>query len=141
MVSLSAISLASNIIDFIGFSWGLIKGTKEIYRSTKGTLDENERLEVVIRDLGRISKNLSRDTTGSTDSELAVKQLAEDCREDSAQLLAHLEKLKVRGQITIWKSLKSKFLSLMSKDEIDALKGRLEFYRSEINTNLILILQ
>jgi hypothetical protein len=141
MDPVTAIGLAASILNFVSFSWGLIKGTTEIYHSANGALEENERIEVVIRDLDRIAGDLGKGCTGSTSPELAVKELAEDCKEDSAKLLGLLKKLRVRGKVTIWKSLKAKFLTLMSKDELENLKERLDFYRSEVDTNLILILR
>ena len=141
MDPVTAVQLAAAVVDFTCLAWGLIRGTKNIYHSVNGTLGENERIEVVIRDLGRIARDLGRGTTGCTDPELAVKQLADDCKEESDKLLGLLKKLRIRGKITIWKSLKAKFLTLMSKEEIEELKQSLDYYRSEIKLNLILILQ
>jgi len=141
MDPVTAVQLTAAVIDFTCFAWGLIRGTKDIYHSVNGTLDENERIEVVIRDLDRIAGDLGRSTTGHLAPELAIKQLAEDCKEESVKLLGLLKKLRVRGKITIWKSLKAKFLTLMTKEEIEELKQSLDYYRSEIKLNLILVLQ
>jgi hypothetical protein len=143
MDPITALGLAANIIDFISFSWGIINGTAEIYRSANGALTENDRIGTVIGDLNRITEDLikGKSIQGQTTAERAIKELAEDCKDDSDALLKLLEKLKVQGRRTVWKSVKAKFKSLMSADEMDALKKRLQEYRSEITTNLVLILR
>ncbi|KAN0106730.1 hypothetical protein V8E51_009606 [Hyaloscypha variabilis] len=93
--------------------------------------------------MNRITEDLSKGKSiqDQTRAERAVKELAEDCKDDSDALLKLLEKLKVQGRTTVWKSVKAKFKSLMSADEMDTLKKRLQEYRSEITTNLVLILR
>lgn len=143
MDPITAIGLASNIIDFISFSWDIVNGAAEIYRSANGALTENDRIGTIIGDLNRIAEDLGKGKSiqGQTKAEQAVKELAEDCKDDSEAILKLLEKLKIQGRRTVWKSVKAKFKSLMSADEMDALKGRLQEYRSEITTNLVLILR
>ena len=141
MDPITAIGLAAAVVDFVGFSWGLVTGAREIYRSANGTLDENAHLEDIMVDLDSIADDLNKTSPGRTRAERAIKQLAEDCQGESAELLGKLRKLKVRGKKTAWKSLKAKFASLLAKDDVNELKGRLQEYRSEITTNLILVLR
>lgn len=141
MDPVSAIGLASNVVDFISFSWGLVMGAREIYRSASGTLDENAVLEDIIADLDSIAGDLSKAGPGRTRAERAIKQLAEDSHDEATDLLKTLRKLKIRGKKTAWKSVKAKFANLLAKDGVDELKGRLWEYRSQITTNLILVLR
>ena len=141
MDPITAIGLAAAVIDFVGFSWGLVTGAREIYRSANGTLDENKHLEDIMGDLDSIADDLNETSPGGTRAERAIKQLAKDCQAESAALLVILGTLKVRGKKTVWKSLKAKFESLLAKEDVDELKGRLQEYRSEITTNLILVLR
>jgi hypothetical protein len=141
MDPITAIGLAAAVVDFVGFSWGLVTGAREIYRSANGTLDENAHLEDIMVDLDSIADDLNKTSPGRTRAERAIKQLAGDCQVESAALLDILRKLKVRGKKTVWKSLKAKFASLLAKDDVNELKDRLQEYRSEITTNLILVLR
>jgi len=143
MDSVTALGLEASVINFISFSWGIIDGAAEIYRLANGVLTENDRVRTVIGDLNRIVEDLSegKSIQSQTKAEQAIKDLAEDCKEDSDALLKLLDKLKVEGRRTAWKSVKTKFKSLMSADEVDALKERLQEYRSEITTNLVIILK
>lgn len=51
MEVLSAISLASNIVQFLEFSLQVLSKGNKIHRSVDGTLEENLDLEIVTSDL------------------------------------------------------------------------------------------
>ncbi|KAI1394304.1 uncharacterized protein F4822DRAFT_424781 [Hypoxylon trugodes] len=59
MDPISALSVASAVIAFVDFSWKIVTGAAEIYRSVEGTTNENARLEDIVQDLETISKRLS----------------------------------------------------------------------------------
>jgi len=143
MEPVTAIGLAAAVVQFVDFSWGLIKGANEIYRSADGVLHDNARTEAVIDDLDRIATELSKSDVcaSSTAPERAVKKIGEYCLEDTKKLMGYLKKLKVGEKRTAWKAIKASFWSRISKDDIDELKENLDYYRSEINTNLLLILR
>jgi hypothetical protein len=87
MDPVTAFGLAGTVLDFTCFAWGLISGGKQIYQSANGTVTENESLTVVISDLNRIAEDLCRGSNPRTRAELAVTDLAEDCKSESDKLL------------------------------------------------------
>jgi len=140
MDPVSAVGLASSIITFVDFSWKLIAGSLEIYRSLDGSLQENARLEDVIDDLDSIAEDLEKTTSGRTKSERAIRRLAEECRSDAKVLLDILKQLKVPKR-SIWKSVYAKWRALRKREEVRDLKERLQEYRGEILINLTLLLR
>lgn len=142
MDPISAIGLASSILTFVDFSWKLVQGTLEIYHSPDGTSDENARLEHVIADLDLMAESLQTNVSVRTKAERNIKDLAEDCREDSQALLGLLSEMKVPGKRrTLWRSLQAKWASILKKDKATELKNRLRDTREEIMLNLTQLLR
>lgn len=138
----SAIGLAASILAFVEFSWELVAGTVEIYRSPDGTTDNNARLEDVIDDLESLVESLQSDVSVKTRTEKKIKRLAQDCQEDAETLLGLLSELKATGKKrSVWHSLTARWRGLVKKEEVTELKARLQDYRSEIMLNLTIIIQ
>ncbi|CZR54196.1 uncharacterized protein PAC_04079 [Phialocephala subalpina] len=97
MDPLTALGLASNIIQLISFTSDLIAKGREIYRSADGGLIENLELETIAKSLPDLTSNLP----------LATKEKS-----------------------YVWK-----------EDAIDALSKRLERYRSQLDTTLLVSLR
>lgn len=139
---ISALGLASSILAIIDFSWELITGTVEIYRSTDGSSDENARLEDVTSDLRALAESLEQGNPVKTQAERNLKRLAGDCREDAQTLLDLLESMNVTGsRRTLWRSLQAKWKSLREKDKVKELKQNLQESRSEILMNISLLME
>lgn len=142
MDPVSAIGLASSILTFVDFSWKLVQGTLEIYHSPDGTSDENARLEHVIADLDLLADSLQTGVSARTRAERNIKDLAEDCREDSKALLELLSEMKVSGKRrTLWRSLSAKWSSILNKERATELKNRLRETREDIMLNLTQLLR
>ncbi|KAJ4386171.1 hypothetical protein N0V93_009064 [Gnomoniopsis smithogilvyi] len=144
MDPVSAIGLASSIIAILDFSWELVAGTWEIYRSPDGTSDENAQLEDVIEDLKSLTDSLASQAQipAKTTAENKIKRLAQYCQEDSQTLLDLLSGLRIVGKRrTIWRSLNSKWKSILKKNEVAQLKAQLQENRAEIQFHLTVMIQ
>lgn len=93
MDPVSAVGLASSVLTFVEFSWNLVGGAMEIYRSVDGTLVENARLDDVQDDLDSLSDLLSAQPTCKTRAERKIARVAKDCRADCKILQAFLKEM------------------------------------------------
>lgn len=136
MDPVTAVGLASAILTFIDFSWDVISGAAEVYRSPDGALDEDARLGDVIDDLHLITEDLGQHLPGRSKLDRSLKRLVENCRDDSKELQSVLQNVSLSGERTLWKSLKTSWASRLKSDQVKKLKGRLQDSRSEILVHL-----
>lgn len=142
MDPVSAIGLASSIIAFIDFSWELIAGTWEIYRSPDGVLDKHARLEDVIDDLKSLTEPLRAKVPTNTPAETKIQRLARYCQDDSQALLNLLTDLQLDvKRKTIWSSLSAKWKGILKKKEASELMAQLEENRAEIQFHVIVMIK
>lgn len=128
----SAIGAASAILSFVQFSWELVSGAQEIYKSLDGSTVENAHITRVIRDLEDVADGIDSDRIGNSRHEKPLKRLASKCAELSDELLSILEKLKRTDGDSRWSALRAKWDSLRKKDEISSIRERLADLRSGI---------
>lgn len=76
-----------------------------------------------------------------TEAEKNIKYTAECCHKDGKELLELLSKMGVSGKKTMWRSAGAKLISILKKDKVTELKGRLQGYRADLILNLTLLLQ
>jgi hypothetical protein len=132
MDPVTAVGFAASILTFVDFAWNVVTGAYEVYKSPSGETVENAHLGNIIDDLRLVAEELDNAELSKGSHEKSLRRLAAKCSEVSEQLLNLLQKLRVKGSKTPWKSLKTKWLSLQKSDEIVELKDRLRDYRSQI---------
>lgn len=142
MDAVSVVGLASSIIAFIDFSWELVAGTWEIYRSPNGSLDKNARLEDVVEDLKSLTKPLQIKVAVNTVAETKIERLARYCQDDSQTLLDLLSSLQLDvKRRTIWTSLNAKWKNILKKKEVAELKSQLQESRAEIQFYITIMIE
>jgi tetratricopeptide (TPR) repeat protein len=134
METLAVIGLVGNIVQFVDFSGKLVSKSAELYRSSEGALAENSDIETAINHLVLINNKLKDAATTTGDS--ALQSLCKSCGTTADQLLAVLDKVKVKGKQDKWKSIRKALRSVWSKEEIEELGRRLERFRGELNLHL-----
>ena len=97
---LTAIGLASAIVQFVDFGSKLIKGGSEIYKSVDGALAENSELEDITTKIHQLNGNILSPVSMNsgqlpTLDEEALTELAESCRTIAGELLFVLRDPKV----------------------------------------------
>jgi hypothetical protein len=137
----TAIGFAASILTFVDFSWNLITGTYEVYKSTTGTTSENAHVSTVIDDLQEVTEGLTSDVEGKNKHEKDLCKLAGHCYNLSKDLLKILEKLKVTEKNSKWESLKVKWASLRKEKEVASIEKKLDRYRSQILIRLNIMLK
>jgi hypothetical protein len=141
---LTALGLASNIVQLITFASGLVAKGRDIYQSTDGTLVEHLELEAITKSLEDLSLEVALPDTVSpnlTKVERQLQQLCDGCRKATKELLDVIQKLKAQGPHKRWASFRQALNSIWKEDEIQGLSVRLERYRRQIDTTLLLSLR
>lgn len=141
MDPLSAVGLASGIIQLIDFAWRITSGSIEIYNSASGTTKENADIGNVIEDLIDLSDELDTEGPGNSKHERALKRLAANCVSLSEELLEILQKLKASEKNPKWSALVAKWNSMRKKDDIASIEERLGEYRSQILMRLTMLMR
>jgi hypothetical protein len=143
---LTALSLASNILQLISFASDLISKGHEIYKSVDGKLVEHLELEAVTRSLRDLSRSLIESKLGDstkklshTDEQLLV--LSRHCNVLAGELIDAIQRLKVGEKKTAWNSFRQALRSVWNEEKIERLSDRLENYRRQIDTTLLISLR
>lgn len=104
MDPLTALSVASNIIQFVDFGSRLVSKAHRLYRSADGALTEHIHLEVIITDLGTLLKGLQgklpehrQPLNNQTviEDDKALDDLCKRAAEIAEELMRRLEKLMI----------------------------------------------
>lgn len=136
MDPLTAIGLASNVLQFIEFSYKIISGVNEIRSSETGMTPENERLSVMVEDLNSVTQNLLTSAPAKTENERQLNVLAANCHELSEELYQLLRRLRAGNKNSKWEGLMVKWHSVRKEKDIDAIERRLHGYQSQIMIRL-----
>lgn len=137
MDPLTAISLASAIVQFIDFSSKLVDGARQIYDSASGATEADRSLEVIANEMQRCASKLDNpDIQSQSEDDRALCRLAKECKILSDQLLDLLEKTKARDPKSriqsTWAALKTK----MHERQKLELQNRLSSCRSQLELQL-----
>ena len=98
MDPLTAIGLASSIVQFVDFGTKLIGGAREIYFSTTGTTEENASLELVTIEIRAWSSKLVYSgSSAQSDEGKAICSLATECQILSDKILELIIKAKPKN--------------------------------------------
>ncbi|MCJ1250573.1 hypothetical protein MMC30_007801 [Trapelia coarctata] len=143
MDALSALSLASAVVQFVDFGSKLFVRGAQLYRSPEGALLDNVELGSIAEDLRCISTGLraSRSPEHLVDDELALWDLSSSCQKLAERILSTLEDLVARNPRTRWNSVRQAFRSMLKEKEIRALEKSLDSYRSQLTVRLLAVLR
>lgn len=142
-LSLAAVGLTGNIIQFLGFGCKLVSKARVIQEH--GSVIEHRDLEITTKDLElcaeAIRNGLSVDRIATLgDSEVALHDISNGCLEIARELQVALEKLRSNRKMTRWKSLQQALKSMVGKERIAELKARLDLYAKQMDRRVLLSL-
>jgi cytochrome c-type biogenesis protein CcmH/NrfF len=149
MDPLSALGVAASVVQFVDFAGKIVFKARDIYKSSQGSLQENDQTETVTKRLQEMANQLNNAVhqsnahlaTGGSSNEprsfaVRISDVCKECIEVSKELLSKLGNLKVPkdSQHRRWKSFRQALKSVCSKHEVEALAKRLrclkgKFYR------------
>jgi HAMP domain-containing protein len=141
----SAIGLASSIVQLVHFTKDVLSRSHELYTSANGSLVDNSDLEIVTSSLGRLLTNVNNrapahnDASTGTASELEM--LSQELGQITQELLVVLKSLKVDSGNHAWSSIRQSLRSLWHERDLLKLEQRLERFRGQVDTTLLISLR
>lgn len=146
VVDLSALSLASSIVQLIDFAYELVADARAIRESAKGLSAQNSDIGIVTENLKEISQKIKDQSfnvpLNSRDDDAALLKLAESSLEVTDELLQQLDVLSVQiGPNKKWNSFRQAWKAVWKKDRIQKLQDRLDLLRQEMNVQSIMIVK
>ena len=144
MDPLSALSLASNIVQLVDVGTRVVSASFELYSSDGISI--NGELECVMSDLVNICSALEQPHDHikgpkSSTSELQLIPLSKSCKTLGEELLTVLNSLKVQSPHRKWQSFRQALKAVWKGKEIHRYRERITDLRSEISLRLIGILR
>lgn len=132
MDPLSALGLASNIAQFVEFTWGLLGSTVTIYRSASDSVPKNAVLEIIARDATQLSDNIII----MDDCPTNLKALATECKSVAGDLLVLLSKLRAKKGKSKWASFVLALKDCLSNGQAESFLQRLSWVQTQLNTHI-----
>jgi len=145
---LTTLGVAANVIQLLAFAGNLLSKGREIRDTAYGAPVAQRELETVTESLRQLSANLRRSKTGSvvgkdqwgalTQVDRELNELCKGCHEVSDELLSALKALKTPIATTShFTSLYQAFRCVISESKIDDISKRIEAFRRQIDTTLL----
>ncbi|KAN0116846.1 hypothetical protein V8E51_002823 [Hyaloscypha variabilis] len=146
---ITALSIASSVVQFVDYSTKLLSKSSELYKH--GSLADNDELELVTKDLTRLTGDLlvvgkkqQDDPDANDPEETALRELARLCNDIGQQLLAQLGTLKVahpgnkleHGLESISKAVRSSW----KRSKVENIEKRLRKVREELDTRILALI-
>jgi hypothetical protein len=145
---LSALSVAASVVQFVDFGTQILSKGKKLYKSVDGALPENIELEAAAVRLQSLTvpiKSSLRSASQSflSETEQALEDICKGCVDVSDELVPLLELLKLSegNKHRKWKSCRQALKSMRSKEEIGEVASRLERFRNELGTHVLISLR
>ena len=132
---ITSIGLAGNIVQFVDFSWGLLRETKDLYNSSEGTTADIDVLESISNDIIDLDDTLTAPSAAGAIPQ-QMRDLASQCKEIAQELLLILDKVKAKEPRKKWRSFVAALRSVWKKEQIENLVKRLERLRDQMQTRL-----
>jgi hypothetical protein len=146
MDPLSILSLAGNIVQFVDFGHKLLSDSRQLYKSSTGTLETHVQLELVTSDLQALILKL-RQTKLLTDSAAPLpkqqthkdlEDLCDEAEKVAQELITRLNSLKSKdGKPRKWESVQLAVKMAWKEEELNRLKNRLSEFRAVLETRLV----
>jgi hypothetical protein len=145
MDPISALGLASNIIQIVDFAARIISRSYEIYNSTDGQLQDHAILDDAAQNLSELYADLQRSANINTRKlDAADKQLLSLKKESEAitkELRKALDKARLKSGPQKWRSIFQALKSVWTEKEISRLATRLDSIRKQVDTALLVSLR
>ncbi|CAJ2509558.1 Uu.00g145840.m01.CDS01 [Anthostomella pinea] len=135
MEALAAISLTSNIFQFVGIGFKLLAASREFYGTGKEIGQSNRDLGLVTQEMKRLSLKLAKDASSKQCLEdySSLIRLATECARSSDDLLALLSKLENQKPNSRRHAWRTAIRNMRKQDERTQLEKDLDNYRKQID--------
>jgi len=139
MDPLSALSVTTSVAQFITFAFSLVSKSTEIYKSASGATREIQDIESIYSTLSTLAIDLEKTEYGGLASRRAeaLQKLSGECRDECAELLALIRKIKCRNVgARKWESFKAALKTVWESSEIEQLQQRLSKKQETLITEI-----
>ena len=131
MDPLTALSLASAVVQFVDFGISILKAGNEVYHRLDGATIRNAAIEDVTTNLRDLMDRLTVQSpvagTPLTPAQVALNSLVQKCSNKAQELIDKLNNVKAKGP-GFWKTVSAAFLTVCSKKEIEGISEELKGY-------------
>jgi hypothetical protein len=136
MDPMTALSLAGNVVQFIEFGTRLLSTTKELYRSSTGSLTVHDEIELVTTDLSILVAKLKQNRTDEPDD---FQKICDEAASVATEILTKLGTMKVKkeGKYRELKSFRAAVKQVWSHRELEKLEARLGRIQEAIKTRVL----
>ena len=151
MDPLTAVSLASNIVQFVDLGCKILSGAYEVYRSSEGSTAEDLDLTRVVNDLDTVTTKLAAGIEQKenalaqhqqlSEDELAERRLAHECLGVGQEIKILLKKVASGCKTGKLRSLRHGILSVWHRDRIEGLEKRLARFREQLVFRMLVSLR
>ena len=137
---LTALSLASAIVQFVDFGCKLLSQSQELYHSADGALKANITTEEITLDVIALSHSLRKKEVSAHD--VALGKLVDSCEREAEELLRILADLRLpQDGATKWDIFRKAIRSVRKKGKIEEIEGRLGKIQRQVNSRLLFMLK
>ncbi|CAH0050899.1 unnamed protein product [Clonostachys solani] len=149
MDPVSAFRVAGTVVMFVDFCYGLVSESIEIYRSPEGISSENFQLSTLVKDLGKISTQVSDALDTATSQALIASdesliRLCRECESITAEVNSALGYLQAQGggskAMMAKNSVTVALKAMWSKGNLQNIEKRLQQIRSEMTMAMLVSL-
>jgi hypothetical protein len=134
--ALTALSVASSIVQFVDFGAKLLSDTRELYKSSDGCLIEHGEVAKVTTDLKELSLGLKAHRCRE------LQELSKTCCKLADELLTLLSRIEVPGaNRSRSKSFHQATRVLRNKDNLRDLEKRLDRIREHLGVRLLAVMR
>lgn len=143
---LSALSLASNVVQFVDFGSRLILDARAIYSSASGTTAKQEEIKLLAEQFQQqcaemVALQPLSDADGVDPANRALRTLATRSQNVAKENFVFLEDLKVDGANRRLKSVRQTLRGSIKAPKVDELVERMESLRNGLNAALLKFLR
>ncbi|KAG8528473.1 uncharacterized protein KY384_007391 [Bacidia gigantensis] len=144
--ALAALSLATSVVQFVDFTSKLLSKGNKYYESPDGVLTENAELQGNVEHFKRLNIDLNNSLASvaaphALDSaERALWTVTKECEKIAKEFCSTLDKLKLVGSRTRWRSFRQALKTLCSKERIQNMLQRLRSARENLIVHLLVVI-
>jgi len=147
MDPLSALSVATNVVQFIQFVGELVGKGKEIYEAEDGLEFSLSNLDATTHTLIALNNEIVQSIADHSargyhsDLQQKIEGICKSCNSIARNLGDTIQKLRPQAKRSKWKSLLQALESNWNRHEIDKLKSQLATQRANLDTALLVSLR
>jgi hypothetical protein len=140
---ISALSVASSLVQFVDFSAKILSKGHRLFHSTNGSLLENDEIETVAKRLRDMIQDLQGSLSSTGNKEQALANLCKEFIEVAEELILELKMLKLPSDSRYrrWKSLRQALKSVWSRDKLESMENRLRELDGHLKIHILILLR